>query len=482
MHKPSAWIRSRPLITVFLAAATIGLGFHLFANWRAERRWQAYAAEARTRGVKLALTEFAPLEIPDAENFAALPMMRAIFANGAKSPMALPEKGRPSFGNPLKGERFDWEKWQKFFKEAGFISEITNSPPRDVLRALEHYTPQFEEWSQRTTRTRCRFALDLKAGTAMRSPHLGLFQDASKLFSLRMRAHLALGEPTAAYDDFRGGFHAYRALAEEPTLISGLVRIALLTVLTDAIRDGLNDHAWRESELRNIDADLATIRIWEDYTRAFSSERGFGNVGSDELLAMSPLGRARKMSTLWEGPFTAQPPPFKSWIGALVPDRLIRDDQLRENRYMDELLACVSTDGMSFDPDSPTPSDANHMTESEAHYFSLFKDSAPIFAEVAQRYVFVQTRLDQAHLAIALERFGLIRGVTPETLTELVPDFIAEVPRDIYTREPMIYRRTEDGGFLLYSVGPNRRDDGGAIDPKRSETKQPDWVWLGSGK
>jgi hypothetical protein len=258
------------------------------------------------------------------------------------------------------------------------------------------------------------------------------------------------------------------------------VRIAVLTVLTDGIRDGLGDHAWRESELRSIDADLATIRMWKDYTRAFSSERGFGNAGSDELLAMSPCDRARKISTFWEGPFTPQPPPFKSWIGALVPDRLIRNDQLRENRYMDELLARVSLDGMSFDPDSPTPSDADHMTQSEA-YFSPFKISAPIFAEVAQRYVFVQTRLDQAHLAIALERFSLIRGVTPERLTELVPDFIAEVPRDIYTREPLIYRRTEDGGFLLYSVGPNRRDDGGAIASKPSETKQPDWVWVGSG-
>ncbi len=321
---------------MFVAAATIGFGFHLVANWRAEQRWQAYAAVARAGGVKLALTDFAPPEIPEGENFAALPMMRAIFANGAKSPMALPEKDRPSFGNPLKGQRLDWETWQTFFKEAGFISGGTNSPPRDVLLALKHYTPQFEEWSQWRTHTRCRFALDLKAGAAMPLPHLGLFQDAAGLFSLQMRAHLALGDSTAAYDAFREGLQAYRALVEEPTLISGLVRIALLSVLTDAIRDGLGDHAWKESELRNIDADLATIRIWEDYTRAFSSERGFGNTANDELVKMPPWDRAQKISTFWEGPFRPPPPPFRSWIGALIPDRLIRDNQLRGNRYTDE--------------------------------------------------------------------------------------------------------------------------------------------------
>src|SRR6187401_3782852 len=109
MHKVTGWFRKHPVIAV-LAVIVLGcVGGHYFLNWRAERRWQAYAVEARARGVKLALTDFERPEIPDAENFAALPMMRAIFTAGAKSPMELPATGRPSFGDPLKGERFDWE-------------------------------------------------------------------------------------------------------------------------------------------------------------------------------------------------------------------------------------------------------------------------------------------------------------------------------------------------------------------------------------
>ena len=96
---------------------------------------------------------------------------------------------------------------------------------------------------------------------------------------------------------------------------------------------------------------------------------------------------------------------------------------------------------------------------------------------MGERFASVQTQLDQTRLAIAIERFRLARGAIPETLAELVPAFLPELPRDIYTREPMIYRRKETGGFLLYSVGPDRKDDGAAIDPKKSETRQPDWVW-----
>ncbi len=145
MHRLSAWFRAHPLTTIFLGIIGFAVGVHLFANWRAEVRWQRYAAEARARGVKLTLTEFAPPEIPDAENFAALPMFRAIFAGGVQRPMELPQVNgkRPGFGDAVKGERIDWKAWQTYCKDAGWITETTDSPPRDVLRGLEHYAPQF---------------------------------------------------------------------------------------------------------------------------------------------------------------------------------------------------------------------------------------------------------------------------------------------------------------------------------------------------
>ena len=72
----------------------------------------------------------------------------------------------------------------------------------------------------------------------------------------------------------------------------------------------------------------------------------------------------------------------------------------------------------------------------------------------------------------------MARGAFPETLAELVPDFITAVPVDTYSHQPLIYRRKEGGTFLLYGVGKNRADNGGALDPKRSDSQQPDDVWL----
>jgi hypothetical protein len=83
-------------------------------------------------------------------------------------------------------------------------------------------------------------------------------------------------------------------------------------------------------------------------------------------------------------------------------------------------------------------------------------------------------------VAIALERYRLARGEYPESLDALAPQFIAKVPHDVIGGQPLHYRRTDDGQFVLYSVGWNERDDGGVIGPEKwhnVDINQGDWVW-----
>ena len=94
-----------------------------------------------------------------------------------------------------------------------------------------------------------------------------------------------------------------------------------------------------------------------------------------------------------------------------------------------------------------------------------------------------QTAADQAALACALERYRLANGQFPENLTALVPQFVSQLPNDIITGEPLKYRRTDGGQFVLYSVGWNEKDDGGTIartkeSPNNAQdVTQGDWVW-----
>ena len=73
-----------------------------------------------------------------------------------------------------------------------------------------------------------------------------------------------------------------------------------------------------------------------------------------------------------------------------------------------------------------------------------------------------QTDVNQAMLVCALERYRHKHGEYPSSLDALVPDSLSKPPLDITTGEPLeISHRTDDGKFLLYSVGWNEADDGG---------------------
>jgi hypothetical protein len=83
--------------------------------------------------------------------------------------------------------------------------------------------------------------------------------------------------------------------------------------------------------------------------------------------------------------------------------------------------------------------------------------------------------VNEAQIACALERYHLANGEYPATLDALTPQFIENIPHDIIGGDPLNYRATFDGKFLLYSVGWNEKDDGGK-DGGTDFTKA-DWVW-----
>jgi len=99
----------------------------------------------------------------------------------------------------------------------------------------------------------------------------------------------------------------------------------------------------------------------------------------------------------------------------------------------------------------------------------------PNYTKGVQTFGLIQSKADEAQIACALERYHLERGKYPETLNELVPQFIADLPHDIIGGKSLKYRQTSDGNFLLYSVGWNGADEGGQVS--FFPYTDGDWVW-----
>ena len=71
---------------------------------------------------------------------------------------------------------------------------------------------------------------------------------------------------------------------------------------------------------------------------------------------------------------------------------------------------------------------------------------------------------------LAVERYRLRHGSWPESLGQLTPGLLKEVPLDPFDGEPLRYHRLEDGE-VVYAVGDDGIDDGGNLD--RQHPTQP---------
>jgi hypothetical protein len=69
----------------------------------------------------------------------------------------------------------------------------------------------------------------------------------------------------------------------------------------------------------------------------------------------------------------------------------------------------------------------------------------------------------------------------PDSLAALAPRFLETLPADLIDGQPLRYRKESAGGFILYSVGWNQKDDGGTIartsgERQELDLSEGDWV------
>jgi hypothetical protein len=127
---------------------------------------------------------------------------------------------------------------------------------------------------------------------------------------------------------------------------------------------------------------------------------------------------------------------------------------------------------------------AQAAVQIQMKHYSPYKIQAlmvfPAISKAVMKFATIQAQMDLARVACALERHRLAHGEYPETLDALAPQFIEKLPHDIINGQPLHYRRSEDGKFVLYSVGWDEKDDGGKIFFTKSgsiDREKGDWVW-----
>jgi hypothetical protein len=90
----------------------------------------------------------------------------------------------------------------------------------------------------------------------------------------------------------------------------------------------------------------------------------------------------------------------------------------------------------------------------------------------------LEALLNSARIGLACKIYRLEHGRFPDKISDLVPGILDKEPLDPFTGRPFFYRPKEDG-FVVYSAGSNKKDDGGRSSriTQLIMEEDDDWAW-----
>jgi hypothetical protein len=509
-------ILRRWLIGLVCLVALVALGY-LVENWRGQRAWERFRREMAAQGEKLDMASLAPPPVPEAQNLAMSPLFHALATDKPAKDGSADREGldhlrrisedlrmpgktnKLSVGTLQRGTYTDLEACRRFYQENSNYPqpEKPGSAAQDVLAALSLFAEEFKELAEgAAARPACRFPVNYseEPSSMILLPHLSIVKRIAAVNQLRAIARLELGQTREALADVNLGFRLADGLREEPLLFSQLVRIAMIGFNLQIIREGLMRQAWNDAQLAELERLLAAEDLLADYKHCMRGERACTLGTLDFMRRRTSLAGiadyVRRKGTLAEINSTIWGPddgdPFQRLL-LLAPTGWYYQNMAFLGRlYQDRSLPAVDAASHRFFPGT----DSGVLPELEAHKHSPYRFFAavvfPTVGRAATKAAQMQTFLDEARVACAVERQRLAQGKYPDTLTSLAPQFLSRIPTDLFDGQPLRYRSLPEGGYVVYSIGLNQKDDGGemafAKQSNAPDDSQGDWVWQMAGK
>lgn len=435
-------------------------------GWVAEKRWQAYLAESRARGVRWDEVDFRLPTVAAEDDLLQLPMLtdRMKWKELLES-VEIRVNGRST------EETMRSMNWRKILEDIHGSKRAATIAEKDVLSACEEALRPLQGVVDHLTSSR--------AASANWPPEWGYYLDTSgndvmtrciQVLWLRGQLDLALDRPQAARKTFDALMRITSAHQKAPSVSKHYVAWESIRMARHFVVEGLSSGRLTDDLLRHFleeysKTDHIRILVWQlCWQRASFREALEESIGDVASMLGSPY---RGAESLIRDLGLRMSMSRREWW---------RTKQIRLEESREELLSMIDFQHQRWVPRQRTFVPENH--KSSAYDFDV--NEAYRCWETARRAIFDQVQDRLAALACGLELYRRKTGAHPHSLEQLVPDFLPKLPDDPASGRPFIYRRQDDGSFLLYSVGFNGIDQGGSsVRSARQVEKEQDWRWLG---
>lgn len=527
-----AWLLHRRWFTLACLITLVAL-FYAEGNWRGKRAWDNYRREWEAKGEHFDYASVVPPPVPDDQNSALAP----IWVESMKAILG-PKNGRQWFGNNYaengrinftdrlvmsiyrdhddggtnlqfgswqKARLPDLKPWQDYYRHpkadrAKPDAVVTNefpvspqpqTPAADVLLALSKYDSAIEELREAAKLPYSRFPINYSSDKPFEVllPPLAKIKVVAQFLNLRAIAELEADQPEKALADLKLGFRWNDSIRNEPFLISHLVRIAVQSILMQPVWQGLAQQKWSDAQIAELESELGKLDYLADFHQSTRGERAC-NIATIEYLRRN-RNYQNLIGDVQDESGNRNPVSPMEMLNAvgfyLIPDGWFYRTELT----FAQMHQRWNFPAVDMQKRLVSPTANAHLAEGAIKNMEVKSVRNilvrmlyyPALGRAARKFAIIQSQVDLARVACALERHRLAHGQYPDSLDALAPRFIAQVPHDLINGQPLHYRRTNDGQFVLYSVGWNEKDDGGVIILRKNstfgsvDTEQGDWVW-----
>lgn len=307
---------------------------------------------------------------------------------------------------------------------------------------------------------RCRYPMDLSWGAAALLPHLAKLKKISQIVEFQ-----SIVNAKNSADDISTIIGMARTLDTEPTIISKLVRIAMLNIAETALERRLNGRALDEVELNHLGELFAEASKTNQMADGLIGERAtfmrYFRMSFAEIKKLAN-GLNDENSSEQGGPPLPGPQPLTFKLTGVFE---------RDLRFYLQAMETNISLATTFPKNvSVITNVQEQISQTSRHnYYILSAMLLPALGNVIVKEANGLAQVQSARTALAVERFRLAHRKLPEKLDELVPQFLSALPADPFDGQPLRYHRLEKG-YVIYSIGSDGEDNGGRERPANAKS------------
>lgn len=443
--------RSRPrsglfvwFVVIFGLASAVALGLYGVLHGGFGRdthaEWLKLSDTLKKQNEPIYFAEVKPAEVPAAQNFFEAEVFSGLEAGTPSDPL-LQRALNPGEGLDVtqllaaatKGNGASLEAIADAMQKAGLLRAKTEfllagDRVRSGMRALGL---DFAPLSEAADRPSSRFPIDYSHPFPP-LPHLHYLEALGDWLAIRAIAQLSTGDAEGASLDLLLIGRLADSVSSEPFIDSQRTRRLLLGLFAGCVRVGIDWGAWTDDQLAHFEESLDRARLLNDFGWALRGERAQLNTMIDSALSGEKPGASEDA---------------QAWLGSdlsRLDIRGLRARQVAANQAIQHFL-----DALSASPVVPAAliPETTGLPETATERFKTLAEDARIFSQL-------QNYLAQAVTACALERYRFKNGNYPDKLSVLVPDWLAALPNDPISGQPLTYER-KPNGFTLTGTGWN---------------------------